>query len=433
MTRLPEQPAAEPRRTRGGAGSAGQDTPPWHGQHVIVPKRLWGGGYSHGAVRYGAQVTALDTRAERCRAGVGTLARYLGDSKRTAERHLAELAAPAPAPGPPAMEVVRHTAPGGRGITAERRMRPLTRGEHFATVAVCAIKALRPAAFVAYCALAYAQALHMPVTALELAVLLGLVERSARRLVDELEDLGWVDIDRRAGYQARHLVTVLDCPGHAPTAPSPSPDTDGGSGPDTDGGSLASKEDPVLTDVDKEAQAGGSFRRRRDDRKWVGPPVDNSPRTPASSAAATFRPAPVRPAERPAYAGPELTLSRDAWAIVGPVLAPVADLLPRCSPFMTRRIVREILRQIREDGIWPDEIRDQAARLRHWTPPETIRDPGRWLLGAVLPIRSRCGMTGCHWGFVTHTGMPCKACAEIDGHPPHTPPHQRPTPAPTGT
>ncbi|MCZ4611591.1 hypothetical protein O3S80_49185, partial [Streptomyces sp. Lzd4kr] len=135
-------------------------------------------------------------------------------------------------------------------------------------------------------------------------------------------------------------------------------------------------------------------------------------------APATFRPA-VRPPERPAYAGPPLTLSPRVWA----VLAPVKDLLPGCTAFTVRRIAREIGRQL-DAGIWPEDIRDQITRLRAWTPTEDIHDPGRWLLGAVLPVRSKCHRPDCHWGFLAHTGQPCKTCAELDtAHPPHTKPN----------
>jgi hypothetical protein len=428
VTRLPA-PAAEPRHSRGGAGGAARAEtvlPPWHGQKIRVPKRVWGSGhYTPGAVAYHAQITALAQRADGCRAGVATLAGYLGDSKRTAERYLAELAAPGP-DGRPELTTIRRTGSDGDGETAERRTRGVARGEHFAYVAVQAAKALRHPLFVLYCALAYAVATRTPVTAAELAGLLGVSERTARRMTDELERLGWITVHRRAGDHGRHLYDVHDHPLHPVPAPPPEPDTDGGSGAGADGGSLAIKEDAGLTD-ESTTQVGGAFRRRRGDRKWVPAPVDtagnayggNYPVVPAVPPA-------LRGRVRPAYAGPPLTVSREAWELLRPVLAPVSDLLPQVSPFMTRRIVREILRQIREDGIWPEDIRDQVARMRRWTPAEDIRDPGRWLYGAVLPVRSRCGMTGCHWGFLAHTGMPCKACAELEAdrhrqaHPPHT-------------
>jgi hypothetical protein len=406
--------------------------PSWHRQKVKVPKRLWGTGrYSPGAVAYYAQITALAHRADGCRASVATLAGYMGDAKRTAERVLTELSAPA-RDGVPELTTIRRTGSDGDGETASRRTRGCERGEHFAYVAILAAKTLRRPLFVLYCALAYAVATRTPVTAAELAGVLGVTEYSARRMTNELERLGWITVHRRAGAHGRHEYEVHDQPLHPVPDEPEKPHTDGGSGACADGGSLAIKEDAGLTD-ERSTHRRGSFRRRRGDRKWVGPTVDTAgnanyyPVTPL--APATFRPAPgspVRPAARPAYDGPPLTLSQDAWALLKPVLAPVSDLLPHVSVFMTRRIVREILRQIREDGIWPEDIRDQVARLRRWTPAEDIHDPGRWLLGAVLPVRSRCGTTGCHWGFLAHTGMPCKACAELEAdraraaHPPHT-------------
>ncbi|WP_171111264.1 SgrR family transcriptional regulator [Streptomyces sp. Z423-1] len=428
MNRLPAS-AAEPRHVRGGAGGAGRAEtvlPPWHGQKVKLAKRVWGSGhYSHGAVRYAAQVAALAQRGRRCRATVATLAAYMGDGKRTAERRLAELAAQGP-DGVPEMEVTRHTAAGGKGESAERRMRPVAPGEHFAYVPVAAAKTLRPALFAAYCALTYADATNTPATAAELASLLGVTERSARRLVDELEALGWITVHRREGRQGRHQITVHDHPLHPVPDPA-GPDTDGGSGPDPDGGSLAIKEDTGLTDGST-TQVGGAFRRRRGTGSKPATPVDTAGNGSgcnypvAAHAPVTFRPAVPRP-RRP-YDGPQLTLSPRVWT----VLEPVRDLLPGISPYLVRRIAREIGRQL-DDGIWAEDIRDQLARMRRWTPTEEIRDPGRWLLGAALPPRpGKCGTTDCHYGFQRYTGLPCKACAELEAdrargaHPPHTAP-----------
>lgn len=414
MTRLPELPA-EPRRTRGGAGGAAPAgaEPSWHRQKVKIPKRVWGEGrYTAAAVAYYAQITALGLRADGCRASVATLAGYLGDAKRTAERVLRELSAPG-ADGRPELTTVRRTGADGDGETAERRTRPAARGEHFAYVPVLAAKTLRRPLFLLYCALTYAVATKTPVTAAELAGLLGVTEYSARRMTNELEALGWITVHRRAGTHGRHLYEVHDRPLH-PVPDSPEePHTDGGSGACADGGSLAIKEDAGLTD-ESTTQVGGAFRRRRGDGKWVGPAVDTvgNGRTGPAAVPESLR---GRPAPRP-YDGPSLTLSPRVWA----VLAPVRDLLPGVSTFAVRRIAREVGRQL-DEGIWPEEIRDQIDRLRRWTPSEEIRDPGRWLLGAVLPVRSRCGRPGCHWGFLAHTGMPCKACDEITtAHPPHT-------------
>lgn len=409
-------PAAEPRHIRGGAGSAGRAEtilPPWHGQKIKLAKRVWGNGdYSHGAIRYHAQVTALDQRVRRCRATVTTIAGYMGDAKRTAERHLAELAAPGP-DGIPEMTVIRHTADGGTGESAERRMRRVAPGEHFAYVPVTAAKTLRPILFVLYCALTYADATNTPVTAAELGALLGVTERSARRLIDELEALGWITVDRRTGRQGRHEITVHDHPLH-PVPDPETPDTDGGSGPDTDGGSLTIKEDAGLTDGEK-TELGGSVRRRRDT---------------GSKAVDTFG-NPIVP--RP-YAGPPLTLSPRIWH----ALEPVAHLLPGISPYLVRRIAHEIGAQL-DAYATPERLRARLQARTASVMTEEIRDPGRWLLGAALP-RWGCGLTDCETSLLWTTGRPCAVCTEQaadrrTGHPPHPPPHTAPEPAldPTGT
>lgn len=416
MTALPAG-TTEPRRTRGGAGGAVRAAtvlPPWHGQKIRVPKRVWGSGhYSPGAIATHAQLTALDQRGRHCRAGVLTLAGYLGVAKRTAERYLAELAEPGP-DGRPEMTTVRHTAPGGTGVTAERRMRRVAPGEHFAYVPVTAAKTLRPILFVAYCALAYAEATTTSVTAAELAAILGITERSARRLADELEALGWVTVARRTGRQARNEITVHD----RPLYPVPDPveaDTDGGSGPDTDGGSLAIKEDPGLTDG-WTSEAGGSVRRRRSTGSYRPAPVDNPP------VPATFRTPPARPQTAP----DEPRLTPDAWT----VLQPVRDLLPGIRPFVLRRAADEISRLL-DDGLLPEDLVDQLQARRATTDAEDLTDPGRWLLGVGLAHwPSRCGLTDCLDGFMRHTGAPCKACTDPPatgprpargrGHPPPT-------------
>lgn len=419
----PPAPAAEPRHTRGGAGSAGrgQDEPSWYRQKVKVPKRVWGSGrYSPGAIAWHAQITALQQRPERCRALVVTLAGWMGDSKRTGERYLAELHAPGP-DGMPELTTIRHTAADGDGESAERYTRSLARGEHFALVPVAAAKALRHPLFVLYCALAYADATNTPVTTAELAGLLGVTEMTARRMINELERLGWITVHRRTGGHGRNEYDVHDHPLHAapstPDAPAPM-SSDGGSGASADGGSLAIKEDAGLTDDERKTPPGGGVRRRRGDRKCADGPVDNSRSTPA-----TFHAAP-RP--RP-YDGPSLNLSPRVWD----VLAPVADLLPRISPFVIRAAAREIGRQL-DAQVPADDLHDQILDRRSRTPAANLTDPGRWLLGVALANwPSPCGLADCVDGLIRHTGTPCKACANLAvpawrprgrarGHPPPT-------------
>ncbi|MFJ6386425.1 MarR family transcriptional regulator [Streptomyces sp. NPDC091972] len=431
--------APEPRHSRGGAGGAarGQDEPSWLRQKVKVPKRVWGSGrYSPGAVAWHAQITALQCRPEHCRASVAVLAGWMGDSKRSGERYLAELHAPGP-DGIPELTTIRHTDAAGDGETAERYTRALARDEHFAYVPVLAAKTLRHRLFVLYCAIAYAVATRTPVTMAELAALLGVCEYSARRMTNELERLGWITVHRRTGAHGRNEFEVHDRPLQAVPDKPPPPHTDGGSGACTDGGSLASKEDTGLTDGRSTQERGSSA---------VGevtvsgrPPVDTGgnaagdgvgrrsgrSRDPRGQVVPASLRGRVRPAAPPAYATGPLLVSPRVWA----VLAPVRDLLPHVSSFALRRIAREIGRQL-DSGFWAEDIRDQITRLRQWTPAEDIRDPGRWLLGAVLPVRSRCGRPGCHWGFLAYTGMPCKACRELEAdrargdHPPHSAWHE---------
>ncbi|MFE7966157.1 hypothetical protein ACFU0X_24495 [Streptomyces cellulosae] len=443
MTALPAA-SVEPRRTRGGAGGAGR------GQWVKYPLRVVidAEAYAPSDTNFYGKVKAL-SKGRRATASMEKITGYLGQSKSTGERAARRLGAPAPTDGVQELFTKRKTHKvTGTGQTAERWCRDLERGEPYVWGPVRAADSLTGNEHRLYLGLRYATVVkgHQP-TLGELAQLLRhhggkhagrpLAEASVARLLDRLAALGWISLDKRAGYRGRHLITVHDDPVQSVAEPEATPDPGDGSGPDLADGSPAYKEDQQLNDS-RNTQERGAFRRRRDDRKWVAEPVDNLP--PASVAPDTFR---SRPA-RPAYTGPQMTLSPRVWA----VLAPVRDLLSDVSPYLVRRIAREIGRQL-DTGIWADDIRDQLQRMRAWTPTEELTDPGRWLIGAVLPVRSRCGRTGCHWGYLAYTGTPCKACAEIDdartrerwrtAHPPHLGSHhctgcERParTPLPAG-
>ncbi|WP_406262528.1 hypothetical protein OIA45_39655 [Streptomyces chartreusis] len=432
MTRSRALPA-EPRHIRGGAGSAAR------GQWVKYPLRLvWDTeAYADADTKVYGKVKAL-SKNRFCEAGLDKLAEYCGLSSSTLQKSLGRLSRPAPTDG--VQELTRRQRSHkvtGKGRTTARTCRPLEGGERFVCAPVRAADSLRGTLHRLYLLLRYTILVEKrDLTLGEIADVLRhhggksaglpLHEATVARLLDELEDAGWISQDKRAGYRGRHAITVhddpvrpLDAPEAPPLLPGDghglTPDAEGEAGPDLEGEAPAYKEDQGLTDPGNTPERG-AFRRRRDDRKWVAPPVDNSQADSAASVApATFRPA-VRPPARPAYAGPQLTLSPRVWA----VLTPVADLLPSCTAFTVRRIAREIGRQL-DSGIWPEDIRDQLTRLRAWTPSEDIRDPGRWLLGAVLPVRSKCRLPGCHWGFLAHTGQPCKTCAEINTtHPPPT-------------
>ncbi|MGI5443804.1 hypothetical protein ACQEV4_42630 [Streptomyces shenzhenensis] len=433
---------AEPRRHRGGAGSAAR------GQWVKYPLRvvLDADAYADADTKIYGKVKAL-AKGRACEASVEKIALYAGVAVSTAQKSLGRLSRPAPTDGVQELTRRQRSHKGtGTGRTTERTCRPLGDDERYVCAPVLAADTLRGTLHRLYLLLRYTEFVEKrQLTLAEMAWVLRhrtgerkgkpLAEAVVTKLLQELAALGWITLDKRGGYRGRHLVHVLDHPVHPADGPEPTPDPEGGAAPDLEGGAPAYKEDQQLNDL-RSTEARGSFRRRRDDRKWVRPPVDN-PASVASVApvAATFRrPAALRgrtrPPVRPAYAGPPLTLSPRVWA----VLAPVRDLLPGCTPYTVRRIAREIGHQL-DTGIWPDVVRDQLTRMRAWTHTEDLTDPGRWLLGAVLPPRSHCGMTGCHWGYLAHTGQPCKACTEIEAarehrrpsHPPH--PRQHPTTA----
>ncbi|MGP4085438.1 hypothetical protein [Streptomyces sp. KR55] len=378
-------------------------------QRVRVPLRVIVGHYADATVSVYTKVAALDRRDTGCEAGVAYLAGLLGLARSTVERALTQLMRPAPDDDIVELTSQRRTRQGGDGWTAVRRIRATNwRREHGAWVPSRAAESLSPRQLRTYAALAYATATGTHITLAELARVLRhrsgqkagqpLDVRSVRRILRELERLGWISVERRAGYRGRHLYTVHDEPTHAALTA----DTGEGSGGDLGEGSLAYKEHQQ-TDSPEDPQAGGSIRRRRD-QVVARAAVENPPLPPS------FR--------RP-YTGPQLSLAPRIWR----VLEPVKPLLSGLSPYVVREAAREIGRQL-DAGTDAQLLR---ARLEfRFASTEDIRDPGRWLLGAALripaPRRSGCGLADCDGGVMRYTSAPCKACAELaDSHPPHPP------------
>ena len=433
MHRLPE-PAAEPRHSRGGAGGAGR------GQWVKYPLRLVldAEAYADADTKVYGKVRAL-SKNRSCEASLEKLAAFTGLGVSTVEKALTRLSKPAPTDGVQELTRRQRSHRGtGTGRTNERTCRSLEEGERFVCAPVRAADALRGTLHRLYLLLRYTTLVEKrELTLAEIGAVLRhhggknagqpLHEGTVARLLDELEGLGWITQGKRAGYRGRHAITVHDDPvrpaahpSSPGTGPGTTPDAEGGAAPDLEGGAPAYKEDQELNDLGS-TQERGSFRRRRDDRKWVAPPVDTSGNTPELPAALRGR---MRPCAPPAYAGPQLTLSPRVWH----VLTPVADLLPACTDFAVRRIAREIGRQL-DEGVLAEDIRDSIRNLRRWTMREDIRDPAAWILGAALPARpGHCGTTDCVRGYQRYTGTPCKACAELAAdraraaHPPHTKP-----------
>ncbi|MEV4033451.1 hypothetical protein [Streptomyces umbrinus] len=383
-------------------------------QRVRIPLRIIVGHYTDATVPVYVKVAALARRREGCEAGVAYLAGLLGLSRSAVERALTQLMRPAPDDDVAEVTSYRRTLPGGRGTTAVRRVRTANwRTEHGAWVPTRAAEGLSPRQLRAYAALSYAVAIGHHLTLAELGWTLRhrsgkragqpLDSRSVRRILRDLEELGWIGVQRRAGYRGRHLYTLHDEPTHAALTA----DSEEGSGADLGEGSLASKEDHQIDSPD-DAAAGGSIRRRRDQVVARGA-VENPDRVPLPAA---YR--------RP-YAGPQLTLAPRIWRVI----QPVKSLLPGLSPYVVRQLAREIGRQLNEgeDG---EKLR-QRLEFR-FASTEDIRDPARWLLGPALrppkPRPSGCGLVDCEDGVMRFTGLLCKACDELDAnaHPPHRPP-----------
>ncbi|MFF7966700.1 hypothetical protein ACFZC3_15200 [Streptomyces sp. NPDC007903] len=364
-------------------------------QKVRIPLRVLTGHYADATLPVYVKIAALSRRSSGCEAGVAYLSGLLGLSKSTVERALTQLMRPAPDDDIAEVTSYRRTHPGGRGHTAVRRVRVPGRAEHGAWVPTRAAEALSPRQLRAYAALAYTTATGHPVTLTELGRVLRhrsgkqagqpLDPRSVRSIIRALEDLGWISVDRRAGYRGRHVYTVHDEP-FQPTLPTA--DLDGGSGGDLDGGSLASKEHHATDSPDDSPTAALDIRRRRE-QVVAREPVEN-PALPA--------------ALRRTYTGPALTLAPRIWQ----VLQPVKPLLAGLSPYVVRALAREVGRQLDEG----QEAARLRARLSHrYASTDDIRDPGRWLLGAAV-VRHGCGLTACESGRIWHTGDECPVCAE---------------------
>ena len=362
-------------------------------QKVRVPLRVIVGQYADATVSVYVKIAALERRETGCEAGVAYLSGLLGLARSTVERALTQLMRPDPADDVVELTSYRRTLKGGRGQTAVRRVRATTRSEHGAWVPSRAAESLSPRQLRCYAAIAYAVATGAHVTLAELGRVLrhrsgrkaghALDARSVRRILNGLEGLGWISVERRAGYRGRHLYTVHD----EPICPVLSADTEEGSGADLDGGSLANEEHHLTDSPDDQPPTAVLGIRRRREQVVAREPVEN-PQLPASF--------------RRTYTGPALSLAPRIWR----VLEPVRALLPGLSPYVVREVARAIGRQL-DEGQEPERLR---ARLTHrYACTEDIRDPGRWLLGAAI-VRRGCGLTACESGRIWHTGLDCEVC-----------------------
>ncbi|MFF5001750.1 hypothetical protein ACFY3G_02885 [Streptomyces phaeochromogenes] len=441
--------AAEPRHIRGGAGGAGRVRPRRPQQRALqtidIPERIYRGHhYSDSFIKAWAKMAALDvdTNPEHCNAGVETMAPFCGLSVRAFERALTQGRTPGPDGTAPEFSTRRMTRKSGRGRTAIRQVRPVHQDERFVTVSVAMCDALEPRRLRAALLLAHAERYqpgYQP-TAAELAGELfhhhgksagqSLSERTARRVLHDLDATGWVSLGRRAGYQGRHTVAVhrhpihpaeqlaLDIdtatpsPGTASACGEPSADNHGGSAAARGGGSLAIKEyNPALTD--DAAQVEGSSRRRRG---TGSKPVENAgdlvPATfrPSGSRAPrgthTPRPTTSNTAERGPYTGPELRWTKR----IRDALAPVSGELDGIRRYLLRKIAKQISAELDAgENSSSERIAARIARRRRPLMREDVRDWGAWLLAVGLPPKG-CGHRDCEDGDLWPSGEPCETC-----------------------
>ncbi|GAA2638375.1 hypothetical protein [Streptomyces axinellae] len=415
-----------------------------------VPWRLVASaGYEDVALAVYLKVAALAQRAEGCTAGTRTLAGYLGMSVSSVERGLAQLARPAADDGVVELSSTRRSKPGGDGDTAVRRLRQVGRAERFVWLPVAACEDLTPRQLRAYAVIVYASARHIPLAEAELAQFLRhargvragcpVTAAAAGRVVDALESVGWVTVERRAGGRGRHQFHPHDIPpdertGLPHTAPVP-----GGSGgavgapvdiPAQVGGSgSASPERPAVGDGSGSAVCAGSLTYREDhlscspedDRALYAPAVgevqvregvENSPPPSAPRGSqdrfvprADHHPPPPSPGRfEGRYDGPVLTLSPRIYH----VLEPVHWLLKQATSWEQRCIAREVGRQLRA-GTEAARLSDRLRRRFASIVAADIRSPGRWLLGVALP-RWGCAQAECEEGMLWASGACCEEC-----------------------
>ncbi|MER5483517.1 hypothetical protein ABT024_09875 [Streptomyces sp. NPDC002812] len=384
-------------------------------QRVRVPMRLvLSSAYADVALSVYMKVKALGQRPEGCQAKSATLAAYLGLSKASVERGLTALMRPA-VDGVVELVARRRTLRSGRGTSALREVRTMTRSEPFAWLPVAAAEDLTPRQLRAYAVIRFAEQRGIALTEAELAGHLlhhsgkragrPITVEAAGRVVDELETARWVTVQRRAGVQGRHLFVAHDLA----LTDAGSPPVGEGSGSRAGEGSLANREAPMTDRPEHESRPSSPAvgevpvgERAASERDLTDAQAKARTRAPDGFALRADGPA------RPAYTGPQLSLSPQVYA----VLEPVHWLLKQVrNAFVVRQIAREAGRQLRE-GMDPERLRHRLTLRFAGTAVSDIRDPGRWLLGVALP-RWGCGHLDCEAGVMWSTGRRCDVCAEV--------------------
>lgn len=420
-------------------------------QRVKVPWRLVeSAGYEDVTLAVYVKVKALQRPLEGCEARVETIAGYLGLSAASVARGTRQLTRPAPGDDVVEMKSRRRTMPGGRGTSATRWTRPITRTEPFVWIPVAAAEQLTPRQLRAYAVIAYAQARG---TALTLPELAGFLRHHSGKkagqtvsttatagIVDVLEASRWITVGRRTGHQGRHRFTAHTLPpaarphgadGEAEEAVDSPEHTEGRdegarassqdgerSGPQVDERSLAYRESPRTDSLE---DAGESFSPAvgevQIEEVVENPPLASAPDVADRDTLALRADANTTPTHEPpqrrtgptlrTYDGPELTLSTRTWA----VLEPVRSLMRRCNIWEQRRVAREAGCQL-DQGMDAERLRRRLERRFAAASPSEIRRPGGWLLAVALP-RWGCGHLDCEEGVLWSTGRRCVVCEDI--------------------
>ncbi|WP_329391475.1 hypothetical protein OG625_40080 (plasmid) [Streptomyces sp. NBC_01351] len=441
--------------------SAVADGVPVRRQRVRVPMRLVSSPfYADVALSVYVKVKALGARPEGCQARSATIASYLGLSVASVERGMTQLTRPG-LDGVVELWSTRRTLPGGKGESALRTVRPMTRTEKFVWLPVAASEDLTPRQLRAFAVIAFAEQMGIALTEGELAGHLRhhsgqragqpITAAAAGEVIDGLEAARWVTVQRRAGAQGRHRFIAHDIApaaavGHGEQAADTEPETvqecvqepvggaveragsslvGEGSGLSFGEGSLANRESPTTDSPDDEgaltSPAVGEVRVV-EGAEAVEIAADAEARSESGDGVALRAGEISQPSSKPngekrsskaggsarsSYTGPQLAMSPEIYA----VLEPVHVLLKQVtSSFVARKIAREVGRQL-HGGTAPDRLRHRLTARLAPVALSDIRDPGRWLLGVALP-RWGCGYEDCEAGIIWRTGAACELCAE---------------------
>lgn len=369
------------------------------------------------AVVLHAKVTHLAKGPDGCTAALTTIAAWLGLKNRvvtTADGHTtlkppsALCAAQKDLTDTRELATRRRTKRGGTGTTAIRVVRAMTTHEEYVWVPVAILGAVPPRHVRAYILIAGAHARGHQITIAELASCLRhhsgrhagecISERAAAVVVDELEEWGWVAIERRAGRHGRNLIA----PRRSPLEAAPEPELatrQRDSGSEGERYSLAYSEDGGTDRQTSAASPGGSARSALESVE-AGARLDGAV------------PAPVAPSAEPPRVRVDLG-PRRGRASISPYAVSVFRSAPRLVDALTpgqQVIAARWIDAARTAD--PDQLRSRIAR-RVGAETAEIRNPLGWLRNRALPRRG-CLDPECEDGWLwlpLGAGAQCRNCA----------------------